>query len=96
LRDRYGPAIRDRFPAIPRRVSGYNLPQLLAENGFHLARALAGTESTCALTLEATVTLIPSPKARALVVLGYPTVYDAGRSTISDSWILPSVCCARS
>jgi FAD/FMN-containing dehydrogenase/Fe-S oxidoreductase len=78
LRDRHGPAIRDRFPAIPRRVSGYNLPQLLPENGFHLARALAGTESTCALTLEATVTLIPSPKARALVVLGYPTVYDAG------------------
>jgi len=78
LRDRHGAAIRDRFPPIPRRVSGYNLSQLLPENGFHLARALAGTESTCAFTLEATVTLIPSPKTRALLVLGYPTVYDAG------------------
>jgi FAD/FMN-containing dehydrogenase/Fe-S oxidoreductase len=78
LRDRHGAAIRERFPPIPRRVSGYNLSQLLPENGFHLARALAGTESTCAFTLEATVTLIPSPKTRALLVLGYPTVYDAG------------------
>lgn len=29
LRDRYGDLIRARFPAIPRRVSGYNLDQLL-------------------------------------------------------------------
>jgi Fe-S oxidoreductase len=28
--------------------------------------------------LEATLTLIPNPKARALLVLGYPSVYEAG------------------
>ena len=33
------------IPNIPRRVSGYNLPDLLPENGFHVARALVGTES---------------------------------------------------
>ena len=77
LRDRYGDEIRNRFPDIPRRVSGYNLDELLPENGFNVARALAGTEGTCAVTLEATVGLIAAPPARSLLVLGYPDVYDA-------------------
>ena len=68
-----------RFPHIPRRVSGYNLPQLLPENGFNVARALVGTEGTCVTVLDATVRLVPSPPARSLLVLGYPDVYAAGR-----------------
>ena len=51
IADRYGEQIRQRFPNIPRRVSGYNLPELLPENGFNVARALVGTECTCAVTL---------------------------------------------
>jgi FAD/FMN-containing dehydrogenase/Fe-S oxidoreductase len=78
LRDRYADEIRARFPDIPRRVSGYNLDQLLAENEFHLARALIGTEGTCATILEATVRLVDSPPGRSLLVLGYPDVYTAG------------------
>jgi FAD/FMN-containing dehydrogenase/Fe-S oxidoreductase len=75
---RHSAEIAARFPKIPRRVSGYNLPQLIPDGEFNLAKALVGTESTCALTLEATVQLIPRAKARALAVLGYPSVYDAG------------------
>ncbi len=78
LRDRYADLIRKRYPAIPRRVSGYNLPQLLPENGFDLAKALVGTEGTCVTVLEATVRLVASPPARSVVVLGYPEVFDAG------------------
>jgi FAD/FMN-containing dehydrogenase/Fe-S oxidoreductase len=78
LRDRYEDKIRARFPKIPRRVSGYNLPYLLPENGFHLARALVGTEGTCVTVLEATLRLIDSPPARSLLVLGYPDGYTAG------------------
>ena len=75
IRDRYGDLIRQRFPKIPRNVSGYNLEQLLPENGFNVARALVGTESTCAVTLEATTILIPSPPERVLVVVGYEDVF---------------------
>jgi len=78
IANRYGEEIRRRFPNIPRRVSGYNLPDLLPENGFHVARALVGTECTCAVTLEATVKLVWSPPGRSLVVLGYPDIYQAG------------------
>ena len=78
LRDRYADLIRARYPDIPRRVSGYNLDDLLPEKGFHVARALAGTESTCATILEATVHLLHSPPARSLLVLAYESAAEAG------------------
>jgi FAD/FMN-containing dehydrogenase/Fe-S oxidoreductase len=78
LRDKYADAIRREFPHIPRRVSGYNLPWLLPENGFNVARALVGSEGTCVTVLEATVRLVDSPQYRTLVVLGYPDIYSAG------------------
>src|SRR6266852_4383871 len=77
LRDRYADLIRERYPNIPRRVSGYNLDQLLPENGFHVARALIGSEGTCVTVLEATASLVHSPPARSLLVLGYPDAYVA-------------------
>src|SRR5215213_4727702 len=77
LRDRYAGLIRERYPNIPRRVSGYNLDDLLPEKGFHVARALAGTESTCVTVLEATMHLLDSPPARSLLVLGYESKYHA-------------------
>ncbi|HEX8908014.1 MAG TPA: FAD-binding and (Fe-S)-binding domain-containing protein, partial [Anaeromyxobacteraceae bacterium] len=78
LRDRYGELVRRRFPNIPRRVSGYALDELLPEHGFQVARALVGSEGTCAIVLGAKVRLVPSPPVRTLVVLGYPSVYEAG------------------
>ena len=78
LRDRNADKIRDKFPPIPRRVSGYNLPELLPENNFNVARALIGSEGTLVTILEATLNLIPQPHSRSLLVLGYPDVFSAG------------------
>ena len=78
LRDKYGELVKQKFPKIPRRVSGYNLDDLLPEKHFHVGRALVGTEGTCVLILEATLELIPDPPARSLLVLGYPDIYQAG------------------
>ena len=77
LRDRYGGQVRDRYPDLPRRVSGYNLDDLLPEKGFDVAAALTGTEGTCAIVLEATVHLVHSPPHRSLLVLGYENEYEA-------------------
>jgi FAD/FMN-containing dehydrogenase/Fe-S oxidoreductase len=79
LAERHAELIRDRYPDIPRRVSGYNLDDLLPEKGFNVAHALAGTEGTCVTILSATVHLLRSPPCRALVVAGYqdaPTAAD--------------------
>ncbi|MGZ5123172.1 MAG: FAD-binding and (Fe-S)-binding domain-containing protein [Burkholderiales bacterium] len=78
LRDEYAELIRERFPDIPRRVSGYNLPALLPEQGFNVAQSIVGSEGTCVVVLEARVRLLDNPAHRALLVLGYPSVYAAG------------------
>jgi FAD/FMN-containing dehydrogenase/Fe-S oxidoreductase len=78
LRDRYADLIRQRYPRIPRRISGYNLDELLPESGFNVARALVGSEGTCVTVLEATTRLVYSPPVRSLLVLGYPDAYEAG------------------
>jgi len=77
LRDRYADFIRERYPDIPRRVSGYNLDELLPEKGFNVARALVGTEGTCSFVLEAKVKLTLWPPARSLLVLGYLSIFEA-------------------
>ncbi len=80
LRDRYRKLIDEKYPHIPRRVSGYNLDQLIpGEDGrFNVARALVGSESTCVTILEAKVRLVYSYPKRVLLVLGYPSIYEAG------------------
>ncbi|MEJ3652419.1 FAD-binding and (Fe-S)-binding domain-containing protein [Actinomycetes bacterium KLBMP 9759] len=75
LGERLAEDVRTSFPDLTRRVSGYNLDQLLPENGFDLAKALVGTEGTCATVLGATVRLVEAPPVRALAVLGFPDAY---------------------
>jgi FAD/FMN-containing dehydrogenase/Fe-S oxidoreductase len=75
LRDRYADLIRQKFPRIPRRVSGYNLDELLPENGFHVARALVGSEGTCATVVSATLNLTASPPFRVLTALAFDDAF---------------------
>lgn len=77
LRGRYAELIRRRYPTIPRRVSGYNLDDLLPEKGFNVASALVGTEGTCVTILRAKLRLVPWPRHRSLLVLGYPDIAEA-------------------
>ena len=77
IREKYAPLIRQKFPRIPRRVSGYNLDELLPEAGFNVARALVGSEGTCATVLQATLRLTASPPFRRLVGVGFPDAFIA-------------------
>ncbi|MEU2537875.1 FAD-binding and (Fe-S)-binding domain-containing protein [Streptomyces iakyrus] len=69
--------IRTELGRIPRQVSGYQLHHLLPENGFDLARALVGTEGTCAVVTAATVRLVATAQASTLLSLGYDDVVEA-------------------
>jgi FAD/FMN-containing dehydrogenase/Fe-S oxidoreductase len=75
IADTYGDLVRQRYPDIPRRVSGYNLNYLLPENGFQVARALVGSEGTCVTVLEATCRLVESPPERVLMLIAYPDIF---------------------
>lgn len=78
LRHKYQDFIKREFPEIPRRVSGFNLEDLLEENGFNLARALVGSESTLVTILEAKIRLLEKPSYRTLLVVGYSNIHSAG------------------
>ena len=78
LRDRYGGLIEERFPKIPRLVSGFEgLAALLPGGDFNVAQAVTGTEGTCVIVLEAKVRLVPKPKCKALGLLSFDDVYAA-------------------
>jgi FAD/FMN-containing dehydrogenase/Fe-S oxidoreductase len=77
LRVRYGSLVREKFPRIPRRVSGFNLDELLDENGFNVARALVGSEGTCANIVSATLNLTASPPFRVLTALAFDDAFVA-------------------
>jgi FAD/FMN-containing dehydrogenase/Fe-S oxidoreductase len=88
LRDRYADEIRRRFPRIPRRVSGYNLDELLPENRFNVARALVGSEGTLVTVLNAELELMHSPPCRRLAVLAFADAFlaaDAVPAVIAHS-----------
>ncbi len=85
LRDKYADRIREEFPMIPRRVSGFNLPALLPEQGFNVAKALVGTECTCVLVLEAKTKLVYNPPVRSLLVFGYPDIFQAGDNVVEPA-----------
>jgi FAD/FMN-containing dehydrogenase/Fe-S oxidoreductase len=91
LRDRYADAVRAGFPSaeqVPRRVSGYNLDELLPERGFNVARALTGTEGTCATVLRAELMLTPALLQRTTVVVEYDELADAAEhcGEIVERW----------
>jgi FAD/FMN-containing dehydrogenase/Fe-S oxidoreductase len=68
---RHTDLLRAELPPWPRRVSGYALDWLLPERGFAVARALTGTEGTCAVVSSVTLRLVAPPAATSLLVLGF-------------------------
>jgi FAD/FMN-containing dehydrogenase/Fe-S oxidoreductase len=69
--DAHAAAVRQHFPRILRRVSGYNLDALLREEGARpagLEQLIIGSEGTLAVITGADLKLVPKPKTRGLVV----------------------------
>jgi len=77
LVDRHLGLVRTEFGRFGRQVSGYSFEHLLPESGRRLDRFLVGTEGTLAVVRRATVRLVRDAPARALAVLGYPSMSEA-------------------
>ncbi|GGJ40480.1 lactate dehydrogenase [Paenarthrobacter histidinolovorans] len=84
--------IRTELGRFGRQVSGYALENLLPEHKFDLRRALVGSEGTLAVVLEAGVRLVSEPGHRVMVVLGYPTIGDAGDAVMDVLPYHPIAC----
>src|SRR6202790_1315403 len=85
LRDQTADSVRAHFPQLPRRVSGYNLDELMPDRGFNVARAIVGSEGTLATVLRATIRAVPRPIEVGLAVLGFDDVFIAADQT---PWLL--------
>jgi FAD/FMN-containing dehydrogenase/Fe-S oxidoreductase len=82
----HGQDIRDRFPHILRRVSGYNLDEFVdglpvRPAGWHderwqfnLAKLMVGSEGTLAVVAGAVLKVVPLPAAQGLVVLSFASI----------------------
>lgn len=72
--------IRRVFPDMNRGLTGYNLQNVLLEDGsFHIARLLAGSEGTLALTKKVALRVRRLPKYRQLIVVRYASFNDTLR-----------------
>jgi FAD/FMN-containing dehydrogenase/Fe-S oxidoreductase len=72
LGQRHAGEIDRRYPKILRRVGGYNLDEFTdAEGPVNLARIMVGSEGTLGVVLEAKLRLVPLPKAKAVMVIGF-------------------------
>ena len=61
-----------RYPKVVRRVGGYNLDEFADQNKpVNLAKMMVGSEGTLGVVLEAKLNLVPLPKAKAVMVIGF-------------------------
>ena len=84
--ERHRAAIVEHFPKILRRVSGYNLDELVPGLPvrapgwvdepweFNLARLVVGSEGTLAVIAGAEIKVVPIPPAQGLVILSFATI----------------------
>jgi FAD/FMN-containing dehydrogenase/Fe-S oxidoreductase len=70
--------IERRYPKLLRRVAGYNLNEFVrADQPFNLSRLMVGSEGTLGVVLEATVKLVPLPKAKAVMAIEFAELLEA-------------------
>ena len=92
IRDTHLEQIRTGYPQIPRRVSGYNLDSLLPERGFHVARALVGSESTLVTVLHAEIDLVEIPQVPVAGRARLPRHRHGRRRGAAGGQALPAGC----
>ena len=74
--------IERRYPKVLRRVGGYNLDEFVkADRPFNLAKLMVGSEGTLGVVLEATLNLVPLPKAKAVLAIQFAEVLESLAAT---------------
>ena len=69
IQEEYSQEIKQHFPKIPRRVSGYNLDELIKEGTLNLAKLIAGSEGTLGIAVEIKLKISKKPKLTGLCII---------------------------
>ncbi len=73
----YGPEIERRYPQTFRHVAGYNLHLLQRAHKPDLTALITGSEGTLGVITEATLNLVPVPKAKRLALVHFSNLRQA-------------------
>lgn len=79
IKQEYAKEIQKHFPDIPRRVSGYNLDELLKSLPFNVAKLIAGSEGTLGIATEIKMKIVPKPRSMALLLVFFDNLIEAFR-----------------
>jgi FAD/FMN-containing dehydrogenase/Fe-S oxidoreductase len=73
--------IRERYPKILRRVSGYNLDEFVKDGPFNLAKMVVGSEGTLAAVTAVKMRIMPRPAATAALVIHFDDMINSVEAT---------------
>lgn len=65
------------FPTLNRSLTGYDLPHLLDDTHFNINSVLCGAEGSLGMVTQATLNLLPVPRHRVLINIGYGSFMEA-------------------
>jgi len=68
---RDGELVKERFPKVLRRVTGYSLDEFLNEDKWNLSKLICGSEGTLGTILEMKLNLVEQPKLRCVCPIHY-------------------------
>ena len=85
IAETYRAEVLERFPKIMRRVSGYNLDELIKTPTPNLAKLLVGSEGTLTVWRDLKVKIVRLPKMKAVLVAQFE---DMIKAVESDALIL--------
>lgn len=75
--EEYRQDILDKYPDIPRRVSGYNLDELLNNDSINLAKLITGSEGTLGIASKMRLKISKKPLSTALCALHFTDIVAA-------------------
>lgn len=76
IKEKYKEEIKTKFPKIPRRVSGYNLDELIKDETFNLAKLIAGSEGTLGIITKMKIRICKKPKQIGLCLLFFANIIE--------------------
>jgi len=77
IKREYHNEINTHFPKIPRRVSGYNLDELLKSDSLNLCKIICGSEGTLGIITKIRVKICKRPALTGLCLLFFNTLIDS-------------------
>ena len=82
IRQNYIPEIQKKYPSIQRRVSGYNLDELVNIDNFNSAKFVVGSEGTLVAFSKAKILVHDKPKFVGLALIHFDDLISSMEATV--------------